>query len=262
MHDWRDSLPYDAYPYDRAYDRPYDEAPVLAERVTHLVFVGGRLVRTWSEDARDTEWRSYVERPAPPPQPPRPPLHARVLDWLAEVCGGATAVDALDVVPLDDRSTRLPVGDDRASAERLAETADLLDGVVERWFDAEASYAFRHALLMLWEDDPTRVMGPASAARLAGGISWAVGRANGLFHPVGTGRVGQVQDSLGLSGGLSGPGNEVAGALRGFRGRGSTSWDPPYECPKLLPLGRPELLTSSTRERLVRLREQARAAAA
>jgi len=251
VHDW-----FDPDPYSRA-------GVGLDERVTHLVFVGGRLVDTWHERAGGTEWAAYVERPAPPPPAPPPPAppphHVQVLDWLTEVCGGAAAVDALDAEPLTADATELPADyPDEDSRDRLQAAATLLDIVAERWFDGETAHAFRHALLALWVEDPTRVTRPRSAAHLAGGICWAVGKANGLFHPSGHRRVGTVQDTLGLPGSLSSSGREVSGALHGFRGHPFQRR--PDGVPDLLPLYRSDVLLGATREQLVSLRDRARAA--
>lgn len=249
---WREPSPFE----------PYDPTPDLADRVTHLVFVGGRLVDSWTEDAADTRWRGYVERPAPPPPPPPPPLHTRVLDWLADVCGSPAAVAALGTDPLPDRPDGVVAEPpDRATEELLTTAADLTDLVADRWFDAETSYAFRAALHLLLAEDPLTVRRSRSAAHLAGGICWVVGKANGLFLPVGERRVGTIHDTLGLGGSASGRGNEIAAALRGFRGQ-RLGWRRPEGVPDLLVLGRTDLLVSATRAQLVRLREKAEAAAA
>lgn len=252
MHEWYDPDPFLGRPVD---------LPDLADRVTHLVFVGGRLVETRHELADRTEWAAYVERPVAPPPPPEPPPYVRVLGWLADLCGGQAALDALDAAPLTDDATGLPSDyPDRDARERVETAAALLDVLADRWFDPETGFAFRHALLAMWVEDPTRVTRPRSATHLAGGVCWAVGKANGLFHPAGPRRVGTVQDTLGLPGALSGPGNEVVGALRGFRAHPASHR--PLGVPDLLPLGRCDVLLGTTREQLVRLRDQARAAAA
>ncbi|KQW47100.1 hypothetical protein ASC77_18145 [Nocardioides sp. Root1257] len=230
--------------------------------VTHLVFVDGRLVESWQEPATGTEWGSHVRPPAPPPAPPPPPLHEQVHTWLAEVCGGRAAVDGLGVEPLDDDAIDLPVEYPQAAQrQRMEATAELLDSVATRLFDREMSYAFRHALLALWADDPESVTRAATAAHLAAGICWAVGKANGAFHPVGTRRVGTIQDAFALRSPASSYGNVVAATLRGFLPR-ADRWARPVGVPELEPLGRADLLTGATRERLVRLRDRARAAAA
>jgi hypothetical protein len=243
------------------YLSPHDEIPDLAGRLTHLVYVGGRLVDTWHERAAETRWASYVERPAAPPAPPPPAPHVRVLDWLADVCGGAAAVAALHTEPLSDEPVPVPAPG-AAAEERLSATADLTDLVADRWFDDETALAFRAALRLLWVEEPATVERATTPAHLAAGICWAVGKANGLFAPVGACRVGAIHGTLALPGTPSAKGNEVAGALRGFRGFRIDRWGRPHGVPDLLVLGRPELLVSTTREQLVRLRGKAQAAAA
>lgn len=242
-----------------------DDEPHL-DRVTHLVFVDGRLVDTWHEPALGTPWEGVArrhERASRPPEPPPKPEHERVLEWLVDVCGSRADVDGLTADPLGDDATDLPTEyADRPAGDRMVATSELLDAVAERWFDAESSYAFRHALLALWADDPETVTRAASAGHLAGGICWAVGKANGLFHPAGPLRVGVVQQDLALRSPISGYGGTVRAALRGFRGRPLDQWARPAGVPDLLALGRPDLLLGATRARLVRIRDRARAAAA
>lgn len=138
--------------------------------------------------------------------PPPPPAHERAADWLAAVCGGRAAVESLDATPLTDDAIDLPVEYELTSwRHRMESTAEILDSVATRDFDAETSYAFRHALLALWADDPENAMHPATPAHLAGGICWAVGKANGLFHPVGPRRVGATQQAFGLRTPLAAP---------------------------------------------------------
>lgn len=257
-----DEFPYDSFepwPGRWAHDSP---AP---ERVTHLVFVDGRLVDTWREPALGTEWEAVArrhDRESRPPEPPPPAPHERVSQWLAGVCGGSAAVDALSDEPLDDDRIDLPDEYPQVTdRERVEATADLLDAVAERWFDAETSYAFRHALLALWVEDPEVVTRAASAAHVAGGICWAVGKANGLFSPVSGLRVRVLQDALALRSPASGYGGTVRTALVGFRSQ-PDRWSRPPGVPDLLALGRCDLLLGVTRARLIRIRDRARAAAA
>lgn len=252
------------FPFDNDDDR-WAYAPPVPERVTHLVFVDGRLVDTWREPAIGTEWEAVAlrhDREALPPEPPPPAPHERVTRWLAGVCGGAAAVDALTDEPLDDDRIDLPTEYPHpADRERVEATAELLDAVAERCFDAETSYAFRHALLALWAEDPDVVIRAASAAHVAAGICWAVGKANGLYNPVGATRVRAVQDALALRSPASSYGGTVRTALIGFRSTVG-QWDRPSGVPDLLALGRSELLLGDTRARLIRIRDRARAAAA
>ena len=251
------------YPFDSYGDRRYDEPPI--DRVTHLVFVDGRLVDTWREPAIGTEWEQVAQRhdrEKRPPDPPPKAEHERVTEWLIDVCGSRASVDALTSEPLDEDRIDLPAEyPEHAGRERMEATAELLDAVAERRFDAEASYAFRHALLSLWAEDPEVVTRAATAAHLAGGICWAVGKANGLFSPVGPMRVGVVQEALALRSAASGYGGTVRTTLPGFRSRPADRWSRPAGVPDLLALGRCDLLLGVTRSRLIRIRDRARAAA-
>jgi hypothetical protein len=238
------------------------------ERLTHLVLVDGRLVDTWSEPVAGTRWQRYADRfdrelRRPEPSPPPAPAWARALAWLADVCGGPGAVDALTAEPLDDDGCDLPVETpDAGSRGRLEATADLLDAVAARCFDPEMAIALRRALLLMWAEEPETVTGARTAAHLAGGICWAVGKANGRFHPQGDLTMARVQEALALTTSISGYGGTVRRALVGFRDLGAGRWWRPDGVPTLEPLGRLDLLCSPTRERLVRVRERAEAARA
>lgn len=232
--------------------------------VSHLVFVDGSLVEAWMEPADGTEWEKYAAPPPPPPPPPpQPALHERVRDWLVDVCGGQGAVDALTAAPLPpcDLTEHGP-SEHPGCRERVLGAAELLDDLTERFFEPEVATAYRWTLVSLWREDPLLIGRPASTAALAGGVAWAVGKANGLFNPVGTVRIGTVQDTLALPTSPSAVGHQVAAALRGFRGRPMDRWHRPAEVPDLLPLGRTDVLVSSVRDRLVRIRDRAAAAAA
>jgi hypothetical protein len=234
----------------------------LRDRLTHLVFVDGRLVDHWSEPASGTRWQPYADRldgdRRPPPAPP-PPAYERALRWLDGVCGGRSALLALTTEPLGDDGRDLPEAPSRQAQHRLAEVAELLDGVASVRFDGETGHALRRALLAVWEADQTVVMHASTAERAAGAIAWVVAKANGLLHPQGTLRVRDLQDGLGLRSTPSSDGRLVERALVGFRDP-APAWWRPGQLPDLLPVGRPELLLGRVRERLVRVRDQALAA--
>jgi hypothetical protein len=232
------------------------------DRVTHLVFVDGRLVETWQESARGSQWQDRADRFDEERVPPRPapdPPYSRVLAWLGESCGGPAAVDALSVATLVDEGLELPDVADPAHRERLEAVAALLDAVADRLFEPEMVCALRRALLLVWAEDPEVVTGVRSAALVAGGICWAVGKANGCFAPVGPLRVSRVQDALALPGERAGQGHRVRSALWGYRSLASDGFGSrrPPDAPDLLSLGHPDLLLAATRERLVRLRDRA-----
>jgi hypothetical protein len=245
----------DSYPYDewgREHLRELD-------RLTHLVLVDGRLVEVWSEPVTGTRWQEHADRfdreRSPAPVPPVP-TYERALGWLDDVCGGREAVLALDTEPLADDGRDLPEAPTRQAQSRLAAVAELLAAVAEQWFDVETGHAFRRALVAVWDREPEVVLDAATAAHVAGGICWAVGRANALFKPQGTRTMGRVKEALALSVTISTYGKVVERALVGYRDpAGTGSWRP--DGPELLALGQPELLLSATRHRLVRVRMRA-----
>jgi hypothetical protein len=245
---------YDTYPYDFPGRSDLD-------RLTHLVLVDGRLVDVWSEPVTGTRWQEHAERfdrelRRPEPEPPVP-THERALRWLDDVCGGRDAVLALHGDPLVDDGRDLPEAPTRQAQSRLAAVAELLNAVAQRWFDAETSHALRTALLTVWEREPEVVLDAATAAHVAGGISWAVGKANALFRPLGERTMGQVKEALTLHTTISSYGKVVQRALVGYRDPSSLGWWRPDELPDLLALGHSQLLLGSVRRRLVRVRDRA-----
>jgi hypothetical protein len=245
---------YDTYPYDFPGRSDLD-------RLTHLVLVDGRLVDVWSEPVTGTRWQEHAERfdrelrrPEPEPQVP---THERALRWLDDVCGGRDAVLALDTDPLVDDGRDLPEAPARQAQSRLAAVDELLDAVAHRWFDAETSHALRTALLTVWEREPEVVLDAATAAHVAGGICWAVGKANALFRPHGERTMGQVKEALALHATISSYGKVVQRALVGYRDPSSQGWWRPEEVPDLLALGHSQLLLGPVRRRLVRVRDRA-----
>jgi hypothetical protein len=249
---------YDPYPYAHPYDV---RAPSDVDRLTHLVMVDGRLVDVWSEPATGTRWQEHAERfdrelRRPEPEPPVP-THERALRWLDDVCGGRDAVLALDGEPLVDDGRDLPEAPTRQAQSRLAAVAELLDAVAQQWFDAETSHALRTALRRVWEREPEVVLDAASAAHVAGGICWAVGKANAVFRPQGERTMGRVKEALALHSTISTYGKVVQRALVGYRDPSSQGWWRPDDVPDLLALGHPDLLLGSVRRRLVRVRDRA-----
>jgi len=96
-----------------------------------------------------------------------------------------------------------------------------------------------------------------AAPHAAGGICWAVGRANGWFHPFTNVRQKDVQRHLWLKTTISSAGSPVIRTLRDLGPRAAPS---PPDYPDLLALGHPALLTATTRLRLIGWRDKARAA--
>lgn len=261
------------YPYDDrrlpypSYARSYDDSSAwqgdTLERLTHLVMVDGRLVEMWSESVEGTRWEHFatrfdreLRRVEPTPAPIAP--YDQVLGWLADVCGGAAAVSALTAYPLSQDGLDLPEVADVATRQRIEAAAELLDAAAARCFDrgpgGETGHALRRALLRVWKEEPETVLHLKSAAHLAGGICWAVGKANGLFGSQGVATQKDVQEALVLVAPISAPGTTVQRALQGFA---PLSGDRPWTAPDLQPLGDPDLLIARTRRVLLRLRDRA-----
>ncbi|MFI5622696.1 hypothetical protein ACIA03_04440 [Nocardioides sp. NPDC051685] len=190
------------------------------------------------------------------PAAPRPE-HEVALDWLAALCGGHEAVTALDAAPLVDDALDLPVVEDAAGRTQLAAVAALLDEVAADFPVEEVGFALRRALLRLWEIDPLVIDRPAAPAQVAAGIVWMVLGANGLAGPGGLVTATALKERLGLRTMPTAHGKQLAAALRGFwPWQTQRPWGM-RDLPDLEPLGYPDLLVSSVRRRLVRLRDQA-----
>ena len=253
------------YADDRYLDEPWTPPD---DRLTELVFVDGLLVSHTTGSVEGTDWAGVAARleraRRQPPPPPPLPLWQRVLDWLGDRVGGQEALAALGTAPLGDPPDLLEDYATPAQRQRVEAVADLLDAVAGRCFDAgpsagpagETATAMRTALLRLRELEPEAVTRAPTAAASAGGIAWAVARANGLLHPVGALRVGAIKDVLGLRSSPSSYGSPVRAGLLGFRHLTSPAYRP-EGVPDLLDLGHPDLLTSATRTRLVHLRDRA-----
>lgn len=243
------------------------------ERLTHLVLLDGRLLDTWTEQVAGSRWQRHVDalerreherlevlldgllearRPALPP----PPDWERALAWLADRCGGEEPLLALDEEPL---TTAPPLPDELAlpaAADRPAAVAALLDAVAAGRPEPELGVALHTALALVCRVQPQLLTGSRTPAQVAGGITWAVLKANGVLRPVGEVRVSWIQDALALRSSPGSCGALVRGALVAFRPRTQETWRPPG-VPDLLDLGRAELLTSATRRTLVQVRDRA-----
>lgn len=257
---WSDCDRYEPRPWWAAAESWRVDRGRLHNRLTHLVLLDGRLVETWSEPVENTRWQHIAElfdrdkeRPVPAP-PPRPP-HESALDWLDSLVGGRVALEALNDDPLPVpplvRVDDLPL----AARHRVEAVSRALD-VLTDLFDAETGRALKTVLATLWQEDRDVVLSAKSAAQVAGGICWMIGRANDQF---GKDKITQqaVQKQLGLKTTISSYGSTVHRALRGLQ---PTYAERPWSQRDLLATGRAEFLTSVTRRRLIRLREQAVAA--
>ncbi|MEI7055231.1 hypothetical protein WBG06_05385 [Nocardioides sp. CCNWLW239] len=191
-----------------------------------------------------------------PATPPRPD-HEVALDWLAALCGGHEVVTALDAAPLIEDGLDLPLVEDAVGRAQLEAVATLLDEVAAGFPSTEVAFAMRRALLRLWEIDPLIIDPPTPPAQVAAGIVWTVLGANGLAGPSGLVTATALKERLGLTKMPTAYGKQLAAALRGFwPWQTQRPWGM-RELPDLEPLGYPDLLVSSVRRRLIRLRDQA-----
>jgi hypothetical protein len=240
---------------------PYRSVERDLERLTHLVLVDGRLVDVWSEPVSGTRWEGHAERfdrerrPAVVAAPP-PPLHEQVLTWLDAVVGGRDRLLSLHTGPLVDDDFEPDPDLPPHGRELLATTVDLLDAAAAELRVGEARALLASTLRAAWEADPESVLDLGDPARLAGGVCWLAGKANGLLGAGGTTTHTALQQAVGCRGQLAAHGRLVQQIVAGF-------WPAPPRpplLPDLVPVGRAELLTSATRRRLVRARDQALAA--
>ncbi|HEY0644444.1 MAG TPA: hypothetical protein VGD39_13545 [Nocardioides sp.] len=250
--------------FDRRY---YDDLlwreprPRLAEggRLSHLVFVDGRLVDAWSESVEDSVYDDVASRhdeelrPHVVQSPPPPPRHEQALAWLDAVAGTREDLVAMTASPV-----ALPrLGDhlDPVADETWLVADELLIDLRESLLPSDLAAPLRACLLMARDRYP-ELADRMTAVRLAAGIAWVVGKANAAIGPEGPVTQVRIADHLGTTA-LNSCGNQVLGHVR----RLAWSVGRPWDCgvPALLAVGRVELLSSSVRRDLVELRDRSMA---
>ena len=225
-------------------------------RLSHLVFLDGRLVDAWSESPEATPYAALAReldaerRPQVVHSPPPPPRHERVLAWLDGVVGGREVLLALtpdDSVP-SLRDVLDPVRD-----EPWLVVDELVGDACDALLSPDLDGPLRRCLLLLRSEAPWLVERTAPE-RIAAGIVWVVGKANAAVGPAGPVTQSSIADHLGVSS-LTAHGGAVAGHVRRLGWTAPPPW--PRDHPDLYATGRPELLTSSIVADLVRLRDDA-----
>lgn len=228
-----------------------------AGRLSHLVFVDGRLVDAWSEPVEDSSYADVARRhdedrrPQVVQSPPPPPPHVQALQWLDEVVGGREALLAM---------TASPVALPRMGEHHLDPVADeswliadeLLTDLRESLLPADLAPPLRACLLMVRDRVP-ELAARITPARLAAGVAWVVGKANAAIGPEGPVTQTRIADLLGTTS-LNSSGNQVLGHVRRLGGASVRPWG--RGAPPLLPVGRVELLSASVRRDLVELRDR------
>jgi len=195
--DFRDRFEPDVE--DEPFEPTWFSQPHRPHRLRHQVLVDGRLVDSWTEPVEGTDWehlardfdaRSTCRHPPAPQRPPRHPFE-EVLDWLAGLVGGTRRLDLLDAA--EPVSPGRPPIEDPWELEQYQAVRGLVDSVAAEFFGDVARPVLRQALTHVWNDSPDLVLRPKSAPHTAGGICWAVARANGWFHPATNVRQKDVQ---------------------------------------------------------------------
>jgi len=244
------------------YDDPWSNYPCPPVRpksdlVTHLVFVGGRLAESWSEEAAESKYAEFArslaaERRTQIVQPPPPrPRHLQVLEWLDSLVGGREAVLALGTVPETKPMLRDVV--DPVADEPWLIADELLDDVCSSLLPADLAAPMRRCLLLLRERCPA-LPARLTPDRIAAGIVWVVGKSNGAIGPDGPVTQLSIAAQLGVDS-LNSCGNRVLGHVNRLGWATPRPWG--SNCPPLLATGRTELLSARTVADLVELRDQA-----
>ncbi len=247
---------------DRGYHELHWSRPQLHEggRLSHLVFVDGKLVDAWSEDVRDSAYAEIARRHddgrrVPVVTPPLLPRHQQVLGWLDGLVGGRAALLELDDAPAPLPEVRdLP---DLVPNEEWLVVDELLTDLTEVLLPAGLAPPLRACLLALARADESLLV-RRPPAQIAAGITWVVGKANGVLNPTGAVLHKDVARHLGLRGALTSHGQVVHGAVGRLTWATPRPWNSPSLAPPdLLATGRPELLCQQLRSDLIRMRDDA-----
>ena len=225
-------------------------------RLSHLVFVDGRLVDAWSEHVQDSAYDDVARRhdeehqPQVVQSPPEPPIHVQVLAWLDTVAGGREELMAMTASPV--ALPRLADHLDPVADEPWLITDELLTDLRESLLPSDLAAPLRECLLLARERLP-ELAERMTPVRLAGGIAWVVGKANAAIGPEGPITQILIAHHLGTTQ-LNACGNQVLGHVRRLGWTSRRPWH--CEAPALLALGRVELLSSGVRRDLVGLRDR------
>lgn len=186
---------------------------------------------------------------------PAEPDWQRALRWLDDRCGSREAVLRLDAEPL---TAQLELPSEVAGQEGdLARSVGvLLDGIADRFFDAEVGVALRNGLALYIGRGGAMALRTQPAERVALGVVWVVGKANGLLGATGVATEKAIKEHLGTTGSGSSVGQRIRSAFRSAYdwtpGGNPWSWRDDLEA-----VGEPLILTAGTRARLIEVRDRA-----
>lgn len=225
-------------------------------RLSHLVFVDGRLVDAWSEPVDDSAYADVARRhdedrrPQVVQSPPPPPRHVQALTWLDEVAGSRQALVELTSSPV--AMPRLGDHLDPVADEPWLIADELLTDLRESLLPTDLAPPLRECLLLVRDRVP-ELAGRITPARLAAGVAWVVGKANAAIGPEGPVTQTRIADHLGTTS-LNTSGNQVLGHVRRLGWPVVRPWG--QGVPPLLAVGRVELLSAGVRRDLVELRDR------
>ncbi len=226
-------------------------------RLSHLVFVDGRLVDAWSErvegSAYDDVALSHDEerRPTVVQDPPPLPRHVGMLQWLDCVTGGRD--ELLAMTPSLVAVPRLRDHLDPVADEAWLVADELLTDLREALLPTDLAAPLRECLLLARERLP-ELAERMTPDRLAGGIAWVVGKANAAIGPEGPITQIRVADHLGTTT-LNACGAQVLPHVRRLGWVSARPWA--SSAPPLMAVGRVVLLSATVRRDLVELRDLA-----
>lgn len=225
-------------------------------RLSHLVFVDGRLIDAWSEQVETSAYADVARRhdedarPRVVQSPPPLPRHVQALAWLDEVAGSREALLAMTASPV--ALPRLGAHLDPVVDEPWLVADELLTDLRESLLPSDLAPPLR-ACLLLVRDRLPELAGRMTPGRLTAGIVWVVGKANAAIGPEGPVTQVRISGHLGTTS-LNACGQQVLGHVRRLGWPGHRPWG--CGVPPLLPVGRAELLSASVRRDLVELRDR------
>ena len=227
-----------------------------AGRLSHLVFVDGRLVDAWSERVEASAWADVARRhdedhrPQVVQSPPPLPRHVQALHWLDCVAGSREELLAMTASPV--ALPRLRDHLDPVADEAWLVADELLTDLREALLPADLAPPLRECLLLARARLP-ELAERMTPARLAGGVAWVVGKANAAIGPEGPITQTRVADHLGTTT-LNACGSQVLGHVRRLGWVSARPWE--SNAPALTAVGRVELLSARVRRDLVELRDR------
>ncbi|MCW2738952.1 hypothetical protein [Nocardioides sp.] len=227
-----------------------------AGRLSHLVFVDGRLVDAWSERVEDSTYADVARRhdedsrPQVLQSPPPLPRHVQALRWLDCVAGSREDLLAMTASPV--ALPRLRDHLDPVADEPWLVADELLTDLRESMLPSDLAAPLRECLLLVRDRLP-ELAERMTPARLAAGVAWVVGKANAAIGPEGPVTQVRIADHLGTTS-LNACGTQVLGHVRRLGWDSARPWA--SGAPALVAVGRVELLSATVRRDLVELRDR------